>query len=231
MSTIVRGVDNVDSANVVQKDSNGNVGIGGNLTISAGALRGSHGSGNVASNTAIGDGALYSNTTGINNTTNGVSALNSNTTGYGNTASGVSALYFNSTGNYNTASGVSALQNNTTGYSNTANGASALFNNTTFSNCSGLGFNSQVTASNQVQLGDSDTTTYVYGTVQNRSDERDKADIEDSILGLEFIKSLRPVSYKWDMREDYKTEMPKDIEVTEDMTDEEKENCFHTLKN
>ena len=28
MSTIVRGVDNVDSANVIQKDSNGNVGIG-----------------------------------------------------------------------------------------------------------------------------------------------------------------------------------------------------------
>jgi hypothetical protein len=44
----------------------------------------------------------------------------------------------------------------------------------------------------------------VYGTVQNRSDERDKADIRDTTLGLDFIQSLRPVDYKWDLREDYK---------------------------
>ena len=34
------------------------------------------------------------------------------------------------------------------------------------------------------------------GTIQT-SDERAKKDIEDSSLGLDFIKSLRPVSYKW----------------------------------
>jgi hypothetical protein len=36
----------------------------------------------------------------------------------------------------------------------------------------------------------------VNGTIQS-SDERDKTDIEDSPLGLEFINALRPVSYKW----------------------------------
>lgn len=66
-----------------------------------------------------------------------------------------------------------------------------------------LGSNSRVSGANQVQLGDSSTTTYVYGTVQNRSDERDKADIRDTVLGLDFICALRPVDYKWDMRDDY----------------------------
>ena len=77
------------------------------------------------------------------------------------------------------------------------------------------------TDSNQVQLGDASTTTYVYGTVQNRSDIRDKADVRDTVLGLDFIQSLRPVDYRWDMREDYKPARP-DIEMPE-TSDEEYE--------
>ena len=172
-------------------------------------------------NTASGQSALQSNTTGSANTANGVNVLQSNTTGNYNTASGAGALQNNTTGYNNTASGLNALQNNTTGYSNTANGVNALFNNTTYSNVSGFGYNSNVTGSNQVQLGDASTTTYVYGTVGNRSDIRDKADIRDTILGLDFIKSLRPVDYKWDMRDDYKPEKPT-IEVP-DINDEDYE--------
>ena len=74
---------------------------------------------------------------------------------------------------------------------------------TNYSNVTCLGHNSQVTGANQVQLGDSSTTTYVYGTVQNRSDKRDKADIIDSDLGLEFIRKVRPVKFKWNLREKY----------------------------
>ena len=37
---------------------------------------------------------------------------------------------------------------------------------------------------------------------------RDKADVRDTILGLDFIKSLRPVDFRWDMREDYRTDAP-----------------------
>ena len=172
-------------------------------------------------NTAVGGWTLLNNTTGFNNTASGAGALTSNTTGSNNTASGVAALQNNTTGYNNTASGLNALQNNTTGYSNTANGVNALFNNTTYSNVSGFGYNSNVTGSNQVQLGDASTTTYVYGTVGNRSDIRDKADIRDTILGLDFIKSLRPVDYKWDMRDDYKPEKPT-IEVP-DINDEDYE--------
>ena len=160
------------------------------------------GGGGVASNEAFGVNALQSNTTGVSNTASGVSALLSNTTGSYNTASGQNALRSNTTGVSNTASGMSALSSNTTGYNNTASGVSALNSNTTFANISGFGYNSAVTGSDQVQLGDAATTTYVYGTVANRSDLRDKADITDTALGLTFINALRPVDYRWDMRED-----------------------------
>ena len=35
-----------------------------------------------------------------------------------------------------------------------------------------------------------------------------KADIRDTLLGLDFVLSLRPGDYKWDMREDYKPARP-----------------------
>src|SRR6266511_2794449 len=83
-----------------------------------------------ANNTAIGQDALFSNTTGSNNTANGAAALADNTTGSSNTANGLTALFHNTTGIENTANGVSALQENATGSFNTANGVDALFGNT-----------------------------------------------------------------------------------------------------
>ena len=81
-------------------------------------------------NTAEGDSALFSLTTGANNTANGFAALAATTTGNNNMANGYAALYSNTTGNNNTANGVLALYNSTTGIQNTANGAFALFSNT-----------------------------------------------------------------------------------------------------
>jgi hypothetical protein len=89
------------------------------------------GNGNIASNTAIGEGTLASNTTGDANTATGYIALYNNTTGTQNTASGMSALYANTTGAYNTATGYGALSSNTEGLFNTANGYVALASNTT----------------------------------------------------------------------------------------------------
>jgi hypothetical protein len=107
------------------------------------------------------------------------------------------------TNNSNTAVGYSALTSCTTGSSNTAVGVSALDGLESYFNCTGLGNSTAVTNNNQVQLGNSATTTYAYGAVQNRSDARDKADIQDTVLGLDFIKTLRPVDFRWDYREDY----------------------------
>lgn len=111
-------------------------------------------------------------------------------------------------GNNNTAVGRTALGTGTGGNYNTAVGSQALTNSGSYSNSSGLGSGTDVTGNNQVQLGDSTTTTYAYGAVQNRSDARDKADIQDTDLGLNFIMALRPRKFKWDMREDYKPPMP-----------------------
>ena len=102
-------------------------------------------------NTAEGQAALFSLTTGINNAAVGFSSLRSNTTGGYNTAIGAGALFANtadkntatgfgallsnSTGSLNMANGALALLSNTTGFANTASGFEALYSNTTgFSN-------------------------------------------------------------------------------------------------
>ena len=88
-------------------------------------------------NTAEGQNALSSLTTGVANTAVGWYSLFSNTDGSFNTSLGAGALLFNvgdQTGNdgvLNTAIGAAVLLNNTTGRGNTAVGAAALLNNTT----------------------------------------------------------------------------------------------------
>lgn len=94
-----------------------------------------------SNNTALGNGALQSNTKGSNNTATGSGALLENTSGSDNTANGGGALLINKTGNFNTANGASALVSNTKGSENTANGASALFQNTSGSNNTANGAN------------------------------------------------------------------------------------------
>ena len=84
-----------------------------------------------AYNTAVGFASLKKNTVGGLNTAVGVNALSLNTTGVNNTANGGNALYSNTTGQQNTANGVYTLFQNTTGVLNTAMGAFALGRNTT----------------------------------------------------------------------------------------------------
>ena len=81
-------------------------------------------------NTALGDDALISNTTGFQNTATGFNALFNNTTGSLNTANGVEALFNNRTSFGNTAVGAHTLFNNDGKGSNTAVGIDALFSNT-----------------------------------------------------------------------------------------------------
>jgi hypothetical protein len=92
-------------------------------------------------NTAVGFSSLKSNTIGNLNTAIGVNALSLNTTGINNTANGGNALYSNTTGDQNTANGVYALFRNTTGRINTASGAFALSANSTgnFNTATGQG--------------------------------------------------------------------------------------------
>ncbi|ELZ5573944.1 tail fiber domain-containing protein [Escherichia coli] len=179
--------------------------------------------------TAIGTNCLSSNTTGTDNTAVGLSALASNTTGSGNAALGNAAGQSLSTGLYNTYVGSRAGRLNVSTSNNVAVGRDALYNHTTGGSCTaigvdalktgqngnamvnvtnstGIGFGASVSGDNQVQIGNSLTTTYVYGTVQNRSDIRDKIKDDDApVLGLDFILGLNPIQGRWNMRDDYWT--------------------------
>jgi Chaperone of endosialidase len=109
-------------------------------------------------NTAEGQNALFSLTTGVGNTAVGWFSLWSNAgSSYntavgagalvlnmedGNTAIGAAALFSNTTGFQNAASGAFALLSNTTGSDNTANGFSTLYSNTTGFNNTAIGFES-----------------------------------------------------------------------------------------
>jgi len=105
-------------------------------------------------NTANGTFALFTNIEGSSNTATGDSALFSNTTGSFNTASGQAALFINTTGNANI--GASALLSNTTGSGNTVIGDLALEHNTTGSSNVALGFFAginQTTGSDNIYIG------------------------------------------------------------------------------
>jgi Chaperone of endosialidase len=90
-------------------------------------------------NTAEGNNALNSVTSGAENTALGNSALNADTTGEDNTAVGNSALIQNVSGKDNTAVGAAALQDNT-GDENTAVGYISLLGNTTGQENTAIGF-------------------------------------------------------------------------------------------
>ncbi len=95
-------------------------------------------------NTAEGQNALLSRTSGVYNAALGWLSLEGLTTGIANTGVGAGALALNN-GDRNTATGAGALLFNSTGVDNTAYGAFALFNNTVDQNCA---FGSQALFSN-----------------------------------------------------------------------------------
>ena len=100
------------------------------LLISAQAVSPPPDGGYPGGNTAEGQNALLSLTTGTYNTGVGFFSLSVTTTGKFNTAVGAGTLLAN-TGDNNTATGAGTLLSNTTGTFNAANGAFALFTNTT----------------------------------------------------------------------------------------------------
>jgi hypothetical protein len=89
-------------------------------------------------NTAEGQNALLSLTTGRYNTAVGFLSLEVNTTNNFNTAIGAGALFVNAADG-NTATGAAALLSNTSGVGNTANGSFALSSNTTGNHNTAIG--------------------------------------------------------------------------------------------
>jgi hypothetical protein len=160
-------------------------------------------------NTAIGQQALGSNTSGFSNTATGVHALLSNTTGNVNTATGTEALRDNIDGEDNTAIGYRTLLANTSGDNNTAVGVLALSASTTgsFNTALGRGAGSNVTtANNVIAIGSSaenvSNSCYIgqiYSNVQPQvGTDRDLVTINsDGRLGRANVSSRR---YKHDIQ-------------------------------
>jgi hypothetical protein len=142
-------------------------------------------------NVAFGDQALLNNVAGSTNSAFGVGALDSNTSGNNNNAFGYNALGANTTGSLNTAIGNFAGDANTTGTNNTFIGNGAA-------NISG-----GATASNTIVLGNSFSTAIRSNstTIIGLSDARDKSNIQEIPVGLDYINELKPVMFDWARRD------------------------------
>ena len=184
---------------------------GSNVALGFYALAGSEGS-NGTGNVAVGTNAGLSITSGDYNTIIGLNAGDSITSGSENVAIGHSALDDLTTSLHNTAIGFQALRD-TTNQSNVAVGYNAGYNNTTgvyntyvgvearadavsYTNAMALGYGALVDAGNHVRIGDTNVTQ-IGGQVawSNLSDARNKENVTDSTLGLDFILRLRAVKF------------------------------------
>lgn len=162
------------------------------------------GGGNISSNTALGNNAGQSNTTGNNNTSIGVSAGFNTQSGQLNTAIGSQAMVNNVGGSSCVAVGVNALLNQVALVDNTAIGVGALSDNTLYNNVGGLGASCQANGSNQIVLGNTSINALRCNvqTITSLSDERDKTDIVEITEGLEFVNKLKPVTFTWNQRDE-----------------------------
>ncbi|MCH2447325.1 MAG: tail fiber domain-containing protein, partial [Candidatus Marinimicrobia bacterium] len=176
-------------------------------------------------NNAFGLATLYSNTTGGSNIAIGNGALLNNTTASYNTAVGFQSLRdANRTADanaYNTAIGYQAgntgTNDITTGDKNMLVGASTAASKAAATNQIVIGYGASGTGDNYAVIGNSDITRlyaasdgagvlYANGTIQS-SDRRIKRNIEDVSYGLNYIMSLRPVTYYKKHPRDYPQEL------------------------
>lgn len=148
------------------------------------------------SGVALGKNALNANTTSDFNTAIGYGSLDV-TTGERNTAVGSNSLGANTSGERNTSIGYSSGVNSVSGDYNTFIGYRTQANNTiSKDNSTAIGNEATITASNQVRIGNASVTS-IGGQVawSTLSDGRFKDNIKEDVAGLDFVLSLRPVSY------------------------------------
>ena len=181
-------------------------------------------------NTAIGPLAGAAVTTGKMNTFMGGNTGYFVTTGKVNTFIGTAVGPACTIGTHNTGVGggeigvsPGALDGVTEGDNNSALGHSAGSSITTGDNNLMLGHDAGVTgspggnittASNEIGLGDENISAaniQVDWTVA--SDQRDKTDFTALDLGLDFVKALAPVTYKWDKRSKYGDKTADDYDL------------------
>jgi hypothetical protein len=208
--TVVAAGAILNSVTAVGAEAGSLFGSGSQFATMVGTTAGQYCNG--TNNTGVGANALRGATayTGNNNTAIGFQSLGNIGAGTDNVAAGVNALTANTTGSRNIGIGRDALSFSSTTTDNTAVGYRALayeaINSGTMtarSNCGGFGNGAAINADNQIQIGNQLTTTYVFGTVQNRSDLRDKTDVRPISYGMDFIEKIKPKEFRWNYREAY----------------------------
>ena len=193
-----------------------------NTAIGYEALR----TGNGDYNVAMGHGAFRYGTTSYN-TAVGTSSMKFYTTGQYNTCVGHEAGRGASqanpgTGHENVFMGMGAGEDVRSASYCTGIGRAALREINSSQNSMGLGYNAGRDASpsgridtedNVICLGNNSISDlYCADTSISSSDSRDKTDVTNFTHGMDWVKQLRPVTYKWDKRAWYS----EDLSVTPD---------------
>ncbi len=185
-----------------------------------------------------------SGATGNYNVAFGYEALHSVAGGYENVAAGRDAGRRINSGHHNVAIGHESLTKLTGGTACVAVGFQALESCEAHSNV-GVGYKSgeniqtgtnnicigkeagtgsspvniNGSTSNTICIGDNNMAAfYCAQTTINGSDKRDKTDITNFTNGLEFIKKMQPVTYKWDRRSWYLPRNEKGFVTDDDIT-------------
>jgi hypothetical protein len=184
-------------------------------------------------NVVIGFGAAQNISSGYQNILIGKSVASNLTTGQANIGIGIDALNNVDSAIGNIAVGYAAMGGATMSGSgrNIAIGDAALYNISSGENNICIGWNAGRTGSstpqsmsgltsedNYINMGnESHTNALVQVSWTVNSDARDKGDVKDLELGLEFVNKLRPITYKWDKRSKYEDLTPDGTHIEDDL--------------
>lgn len=210
-----------------------------NVAIGYAAMAGTAGTQTAYSNVAVGYNAYNAATSGTANVVVGASALSAGTSASGSVAIGASAMLVETTGLYNTAVGQSVFSAMNGGSYNTGIGniCGAGITNGTYNTFVGYNAGSNVTTgnyntvigrsatassatvSNEITLGNSSVVTLrcQVTTITALSDARDKKDIHELSDGLDFVMTLKPVRFTWNMRDGGKVDVPDSGFIAQDL--------------